>query len=276
MKKVFVIFNLFVLSLVLIGCKTKTDESVIKVGYASSFTDPVLEILESIQEEIKADGFKLELVKINGYPTLNLELHNKNLDANFIQHQYFMEQFNLANNAKLVTAQRMYYPLFGLYANTDKYRDLDAVKKAIEDGEKVTIGVPNDSSNLSRTFYLLKMAGLIETKNDINTHITKDDVIHPNNLSFDEVQQDLLPQKYYDTGIAVLYPKDKKSNVINLETLNEIFTEEFDEIQKTYSINLVSREDNLNSNKIKSLIKAITSDKVRAIIDKYEGGVPAF
>lgn len=276
MKRFILLVSILFVSITLVSCNKKDNSNVIKVGYASAFSEPVLEILEAIKDDVKKDGYELEIIKINGYTPLNSALFEKSLDANFFQHQYFMEQFNIAHKANLVVAQRIYYPLFGLYANTDVYKNIDDVKEKVNSGEIVKIGVPNDFANLSRTYYLLKLAGLISIKDDKNTHITSNDVIKPSNLIFEEVQQDMLPQKFVDTNLAVMYPKDTKSNVINKDSLLEIFTEELDDVQKTYSINLAARNDNIDSDKIKVLIKHITSEKVRQIVNNYEGGIPAF
>ena len=68
MKKIFLIFILFLLSFTICSCK-KDNENVIRVGASST---PHAEILEQIKPILEEQGYTLEIVKIDDYTQLQV------------------------------------------------------------------------------------------------------------------------------------------------------------------------------------------------------------
>lgn len=270
MKRVVLVVFVVLLSLSIVGCNNEEAQEINELHVGVSFY-PMKDILLLIEEDLREDGFELKIHEFTDYQAPNNLLNNKELDANMIQHDYFLQSFNKANNANLVTVQPIYHAIFALYSK--EYGSLDE----IPDGTSITL--PDDSTNLSRALYLLGQTGMLTFKDNKTTELTIDDIeSNPKNLVFDDkVPLTSLAQRYTETGIATMYPTYAKS--LELEGDEQrLYVETQDEVTEGYAISLVAREDNKDDEKIKTLIKHITSDKVRDfLIDNYSwASKPAF
>ena len=289
MKKILTALMVFTLSISVIGCSadqpvetngtTKTTEASgtttetvenkeIEVGVAFY---PMKDILDLIAEDMKEEGYDLKVNEFTDYQAPNNLLNNKELDANMIQHDYFLQSFNEANNSDLVTIQPIYHATYALYSKD--YTSIDE----IPDGTVITLA--DDATNRSRALYLLGQAGLLTFKDNKTVGLTLEDIeTNPKNLKLDDqVPLTSLAQKYSETGMAVMYPTYAKS--LELEGDEQrLYVEKQDEVTKNYAISLVSRKDNQDSPEIQALIKHLTSDKVRQfLIDNYGwASSPAF
>lgn len=269
MKKSLLVLLIIVLSVSLIGCQTTPkDNNEIHVGVAFF---PMKDILLLIKDDLKEEGYDLIIEEFADYQTPNNLLENKELDANMIQHDYFLQMYNESNNADLVTIQPLYHATFALYG-----KDYDTIDE-IPIGSSITVS--DDATNFSRSLYLLGQAGLLTFKDNKTIDLTVEDIeSNPKELKFeDKVPLTSLAQRYTETGLAVMYPTYAKS--LELEGDEErLYVEKQDDVTKDYAISLVSRDDNKDSEKIKALIKHISSDKVREfLIEEYSwASSPAF
>lgn len=265
MKK---LLTVLVLSILLTACSTKSKEETLEIGVAFY---PMKDILELIEDDLKTDGVTINIHEFTDYQTPNNLLKDKELDANMIQHQYFLNAFNEANNTDLEVIMPIYHATFALYAKD--ITDLDD----IDEGAIIT--VPDDATNFSRALYLLDQAGLIKVNHENATTLTEEDILeNPKNLSFeDKVPLTSLAQRYTETGLAVMYPTYAKS--LELEGNEQrLYVEKADAVTEGYAISLVSRKDNKDSQAVQTLIKHLNSDKVRAfLIENYDwASSPAF
>ncbi len=115
---------------------------------------PHAEILEAAREELAKKGYNLKIVEYTDYVQPNLALEAGDLDANYFQHLPYLEQFNQERGTKLVSAGKIHYEPFGIYAG--KTASLDE----LADGAKVA--VPNDATNEARALLLLEAQGLLK------------------------------------------------------------------------------------------------------------------
>ena len=267
MKKILSVLVIAVLGVLLVACNTKSEND-INVGV--SFY-PMKDILELIKDDVEAEGYNLKIHEFSDYQTTNNNLFHGDLDANIIQHQYFLNTFNVANNANLEVVQPIYHATYALYS-----KDYDDVND-IPNGAEITLA--DDSTNFSRALYLLAQAGLITLKEGKTIGLTLDDIeSNPKNLVLtNRVPLTSLGNKYLETNLAVMYP----TYALSLELVgNEerLFTEIQDDVTLGYAISMVARNDNKNSEKIQVLIKHLKTDKVRQfLIDNYSwASSPAF
>lgn len=260
MKKFFVIVTILILTITLLGCRKSNSNNEIHVGVAFY---PMKDILLLIEDDLKKDGYDLKISEFADYQTPNSLLKHQELDANMIQHQYFLEAFNNANNSELVIVQPIYHATFALYS-----RDYDTLDQ-LPEGSNFT--VPDDATNFSRALYLLGQAGLLTFTNNKTTNLTLSDIeSNPKKLTFhDRVPLTSLAQRYQETGLAVMYPTYAKSlQLIGDE--QRLYVEKQDSVTEGYAISLVARNDNQDSDKVKALIKYISSEEVRQfLIDEY-------
>lgn len=271
MKKLLSTILLFTMGISLAACtpaQPAPENKEIKVGVAFY---PMKDILLLIQNDLKAEGYDLKINEFTDYQTPNNLLKTEELDANMIQHDYFLQSFNKANAATLVTVQPIYHATFALYGK--KYASVADIP------EGTTITLPDDATNLSRALYLLNQAGLITLKEGKTVGLTLEDIAsNPKKLKLDDrVPLTSLAQRYTETGMAVMYPTYAKN--LQLQGDQErVYVEKLDDVTKNYAISLVARENNKDSAKIKALIKHLTSDKVRQLLlkDYSWASTPAF
>ena len=87
----------------------------------------------------------------------NVGVAENSLDANYFQHQPYMENYNKKNKTSLKAVLKVHFEPLGLYAGK---------KSKLEDIEVgSTIGIPNDDTNCARALYLLRDLGLIVLMN---------------------------------------------------------------------------------------------------------------
>ena len=229
---------------------------------------PHAEILEVVKPLLEKDGINLEIVEFNDYVQPNLALNDKELDANFFQHEPYLNNFvEEHKEVKLKNVLGVHIEPMGIYSH--KIKDL----KELADGASVSI--PNDPTNGGRALLLLQKAGLLKLKDGVNEKATVQDVVeNPHHIKFQEVESAQVPRTLDDVDIAVI--NTNFAMQVNLvPTKDALFMEDS---TSPYVNILVVREGDENRPEIKALIKALTSQEVKDFInDKYKGAVvPAF
>ena len=158
---------------------------------------PHAEILEAAREELAKKGYNLKIVEYTDYVQPNLALEAGDLDANYFQHLPYLEQFNQERGTKLVSAGKIHYEPFGIYAG--KTASLDE----LADGAKVA--VPNDATNEARALLLLEAQGLLKLADGAGLKATKTDIVeNPKNLDILEVEAAQVPRSLPDVDVAVI------------------------------------------------------------------------
>ena len=250
MKKIIsFIASLAALLLVLTACSSKTEapkkeekKEPVTVKVASH-TSPMTDMLELIKEDLKKEGYNLEIVKVSDNVQANVALNNKEVDANFFQHRPFMEQFNQKNNAHLVAIQPIYNATVSFYSKTLK--DI----KDLKDGADVAI--PSDPTNLARALRLLDHAKVITLKDPNSFTVTEADIKdNPKHLKFTKVSLLNLNEAYNEKDLVFNYPTYISKLGLTPEKNGLAFEKEGD---LTFAISLVAREDNKEVAKVQAV-----------------------
>lgn len=234
------------------------DTQVLKVA---ATTTPMPEVVRAAAEAIEAP-YSIELVEVADYVQPNTMLAAGELDANFVQHPPFMEDFNAGNNASLVAIEPVYLTVVGTYSSKhDSMED-------IPDGGHIV--VPQDVSNQSRALQMYAAAGLIKLDPKVDTwEVTVKDVIdNPKNLQFTEVDLMQLNAAYPEADGVFLHGTFARQ--LGLVPGEDAIAVEQD---PQFAVSLVSRNDNQDSPDVKALAKAFHSDEVRAVLEEFD--VPA-
>ena len=192
------------------------------------------------------------------------------MDANYFQHQPYLDQFNEEKGTELVSAGSIHYEPYGIYAGkTSSLEDL-------KDGAQ--IAVPNDVSNEARALNLLADQGLIELKEGVGLEATKNDIVkNDKNLKIVEVEAAQLPRSLGDVDVAVIngnYAIDA-----GLKVSDALAVEDAASIAATRYSNIIAvRKGEETNEKTKALVEALTSDTVKQFIEEtYDGAVvPSF
>ena len=240
-------------------------ETTIKIGATPA---PHAEILEQIKPDLKEQGINLEIIEFNDYVQPNIALNDKELDANFFQHEPYLKDFIKEHkDMKLKNAGGVHVEPMGIYSH--KIKDL----KELVDGSGVSI--PNDPTNGGRALLLLQKAGLLKLKDGTGADATVQDIVeNPKNLVIQEVEAAQLPRTLDDVDISII-----NTNFALNAQLNPMKDALFIEDKDSPYVNIVAvRDGDENRDDIKKLMTALKSDKVKKfILDKYQGAiVPAF
>ena len=139
------------------------------------------------------------------------------------------------------------------------------------DSDKITIGIPNDTTNEARALLLLEDLGYIKLKDGAGITATILDVEeNPHNIEFKEVEAAQLPNTLQDVDYAVI-----NSNYAIDAGLNP--TKDSLGIEgsaSAYGNILVVKKGNENTDIIKALSAALESKQVKDFIEaEYDGAV---
>ncbi len=228
---------------------------------------PHAEILEFIKPTLAKEGVDLKVKVFTDYVQPNVQVVEKRLDANFFQHQPYLDEFNKNRGANLVTVVGVHVEPFGAYSS--KYKKLEELPQG------ATVAIPNDATNGGRSLLLLEKAGLIKLKDSNNILATTKDISeNTKGLKFRELEAATLPRVLTQVDLALINTNyaleaklDPKKDALIIEGSDS-----------PYVNNLVARPDNKDSDGIQKLAKALRTPEVRKFIEeKYKGAVvPAF
>lgn len=265
-KKVLAVLLSAGLALTLLaGCSggDSSDDKTIVVGASPA---PHAEILEAARGEIEAAGYSLEITEFTDYVMPNSALAEGSLDANFFQHEPYLENYNAENGTDLVSAGAIHYEPMAIYAG--KTASLDA----LPDG--ATVAIPNDTTNENRALLLLQENGLITLNEGVGLEATPNDIAeNPKNLQFSELEAAAISRSLQDVDIAVIngnYAIDAGL------TLDDAIAQEEDSSDgaQLYQNVIAVRNGDENSEKIQVLVNALKSDTVKQYIEEnYKGAV---
>ncbi|XXF08672.1 MetQ/NlpA family ABC transporter substrate-binding protein [Pseudomonas sp. D2-3] len=228
---------------------------------------PHAEILNFVKPALAKEGVELDVKVFTDYVQPNVQVAEKRLDANFFQHQPYLDEFNKSRGTSLVSVGGVHVEPFGAYSS--KIKDL----KELPQGANVVI--PNDATNGGRALLLLQKAGVITLKDPSNILSTPKDIAeNPKGIKVRELEAATLPRVLTQVDLALIntnYALEAKLN----PTEDALAIEGSD---SPYVNILVTREDNQDSPAVQKLVKALHSDEVKAfILEKYQGAVvPAF
>lgn len=246
---------------------SKSEDKVITVGASVS---PHAEILEVAKANLEKEGYTLKIVEYNDYVLPNTALESGELDANYFQHQPYLDDFNKENNTNIVSAGSVHFEPFGIYAG--KSNDIKALK------EGSVVAVPNDTTNEARALLLLESQGLIKLKEGSGLSATILDIeSNPLKLDIKEIEAAQIVRSLQDVDIACIngnYAIDG-----GLSVKDALAVESADSLAaETYANIIAVKSGNEESDKTKALKSAILSDDVRKYIEEtYSGAVlPVF
>lgn len=241
-----------------------SEKTVLKVGATAV---PHAEILEQVKPELEKEGIELQIVEFNDYVQPNLALNDGELDANYFQHQPYLDEFTAEHSVKLVSAGGVHIEPMGIYSKK--------VKSVDELAPGAVVAIPNDPTNGGRALLLLAKTGVITLKDNNDIKATVQDITgNPKNIQIREVEAAQLPRVLDDVDVAVINTNYamQADLVPSKDALN------IEDSTSPY-VNIVAvREGDQDKPAIKKLMEALRSDKVKKFIEeKYKGEVvPTF
>lgn len=270
MKK---LLTLVAILLLAAACSTPTSQSssdsssqsisnqtvILKVGASPA---PHAEILESVKEDLAAQGITLQITEFTDYVLPNSAVFDGSLDANYFQHQPYLTTFNENNNTDLVSVASIHFEPLGIYPG--KTASLDALANG------AVIAVPNDPTNEARALNLLADNGLITLKEDAGLTATPLDIVkNSKNLTFRELEAAQLPNILQDVDLAVI----NGNYAVNAEIIDTVLVTEDPTSQAAQEFaNIVAvRPQNTQNPAIIALVKALTNQATKDFISQKYG-----
>lgn len=180
----------------LLGAVPLSHAAPIKIGVVpGAYADSIA----VAAKEAKTQGLDVEVVEFTDWTTPNVALAAGDIQANYFQHQPFLDNANKKQGFNLQSIGVGILANIGLYSL--KHNAVDAVPV---NGKAA---IANDPVNQGRGLLLLQKVGLIKLKPDVGFVGTVDDIVeNPKKLSFVEVEGPQLVRITGDVDIAQGYP----------------------------------------------------------------------
>ena len=223
-------------------------------------------ILKEAAKLLKDRGYDLQIKEFSDYVLPNTALEGKELDANYFQHQPYLDSFNKEKGTNIVSAGSIHYEPFGVYAGKTK------ALADLKDGG--TIAVPNDTSNEARALLLLQAQGLIKLKDGAGITATQKDISeNKKNLKFVEIEAAQLVRSLPDVDLAVINGNYALQG--NLKVTDALAVEADDSLAATTYANIIAvRKGDENREDIKALVEVLKSDEIKTFIkNTFSGAV---
>ncbi|MFI6965546.1 MetQ/NlpA family ABC transporter substrate-binding protein [Streptomyces sp. NPDC050255] len=246
------------------GAKADTSKALV---VAASPT-PHADILGFVKKNLAAKaGLKLEVKEFTDYVLPNTATETGQVDANFFQHQPYLDDFNKKNDTHLVSVGTVHLEPLGLYSK--KVKDLGDIKSG------QTIAVPNDTTNEGRALQLLAENGLITLKDGVGTSAKLSDITDKKGLEFKELEAATVPRALNDVDAAVI--NGNYAIEADLEPATDALVLEKAD-GNPYANIIAVKKGNEKDPRVEKLVKLLHSDEVKKFIeDSYQGSViPAF
>jgi D-methionine transport system substrate-binding protein len=226
---------------------------------------PHAQILEFIKPQLQAQGIDLQIKVFTDYIQPNLQVEERQLDANFFQHQPYLDAFNREHGTHIVAVPNgnVHIEPFGAYSKK--------IKQVAQLRDGALIAVPNDPSNCARALLLLQKQGLIKLKDPTNIFSTARDIVwNPKSLKIRELEAATLPRVLDDVDLALINTNYALAAGLQ-PTRDALFIEGAD---SPYANLVAARPDNVNSPAIRKLVAALRSPEARQFVkDTYHGAV---
>ncbi|KUM71177.1 MetQ/NlpA family ABC transporter substrate-binding protein [Streptomyces sp. ISL-22] len=230
---------------------------------------PQGEILAYVKDKLaKKAGLELEVKEFTDYVTPNTAVQQGEVDANYFQHQPYLDDFNKKNGTDIVAVPNATVHLEPLGVYSQGVKKLSDLKKG------ATVALPNDTTNEARALKLLEAGGVIKLKAGVGYDATpKDIAANPKNLQFKELEAAQLPRSLGDVDAAVINGNyaleadlSPAKNAIAAESPKD----------NPYGNFLAVKKGNEDDPRVRKLAKLLTSPEVKKFIeDKYDGAVVA-
>jgi D-methionine transport system substrate-binding protein len=228
---------------------------------------PHAELLEFVKPALAKEGVDLKIKVFTDYVQPNVQVAEGRLDANFFQHQPYLDEFNASRGTQLVSIAGVHVEPFGAYSSK--------IKKLDELSEGAQVVIPNDATNGGRALLLLQKAGVIKLKADAGiTATVKDIAENPKGIKVRELEAATLPRVLAQVDLALINTNYALEAGLN-PTKDALVIEGSDSPYVNILVTTSEKKDNAD---LQKLAKALHTPEVKKFIaDKYKGAVvPAF
>lgn len=243
------------------------DNEVIKIAASPT---PHAEILAEAKKALEKKGYDLEVTEFSDYVQPNEVVESGEFDANYFQHQPYLDSYNDEKGTHLVSVGEIHYEPFGIYPGTKKSLD------ELEDGD--SIAVPNDTTNEARALLLLQDNGIITLKEGAGLEATVQDIAeNPKNVKILELEAAQVARVAGENAYVVLNGNYALEAGYSVGKDALAYEKADSEAAKTYVNIIAVKEGNEENEGVKALVDVLKSDEIKKFIeDTYDGAVIPF
>ncbi|MET0962263.1 MAG: MetQ/NlpA family ABC transporter substrate-binding protein [Noviherbaspirillum sp.] len=213
-------------------------------------------------QEARKQGLEVEVIEFSDWTTPNLALANKDLDANYFQHQAFLD------NAVKERGYAFQVVGVGVLSNIGLYSK--RIKQISELKSGATVAVASDPVNQGRGLLLLQKAGVIKLRDGVGTRGSLRDVVdNPKKVKILEIEGPQLVRAIDDVDLAQGYP----GHLVAAGTIDPGSALLLSGVEDNYfAIRFVSRQDNAADPRLQRFVRIYQeSPLVRAQLRKSHG-----
>ncbi|MDR1420402.1 MAG: methionine ABC transporter substrate-binding protein [Treponema sp.] len=229
---------------------------------------PHAELLEFIKPRLAAEGIELEVNTRTDSSLANEQVATGELDANFFQHEPYLNSIIAERGFDLVNAGNIHVEPIGAYS--EKYTSTGQIPAT------AVIAIPNDATNEYRALIILEQAGFITLKKGTDVYQTTvantvDTYTKP--VKLQELDSALILRVRQDFDVYIT--NTNKVLEAGIDTTKVLFREGKD---SPYANIIAVKKNRANDPAITALVSALRSEEVRTFIEsRYKGAViPAF
>ncbi|NIZ40948.1 MetQ/NlpA family ABC transporter substrate-binding protein [Entomospira entomophila] len=266
-RKVLILF--LVTSMTFFSCSKQEDHHVITVAASPV---PHAAILEQAKVLLAKEGYELRIMITNDYITPNLALTSNSVDANFFQHVPYLHQYNIEHHSSIVPLDGIFLAPIGIYSKrvSKDYPLLDQ----LNEGDVILMS--NSITDQSRLLTLLQSVGILELHaNTEGAHVSFSDIksIQKNLVIRNDIAPELLTSMYKNNEAALILINGNFALDAGLNPLEDAILLESTH-HNPYANVVATLPKHRDSTKMKALMRALQSDKIRQfIIATYKGSI---
>lgn len=275
MKKSLLAIILAIFTVALAACGGAADEGAeggsegdtktLKVGASPV---PHVEILEEAKPLLEEKGIDLEIVEFTDYVLPNKTLAEEELDANYFQHEPYLNSQIADNGYKFVNAGGVHIEPIGVYSK--RHKSLED----LPEGAKIIMS--NSVADHGRMLSMLEEKGLITLKEGVEkTAATIEDIAeNPKKLVFEaDIEAPMLTKAYENDEADAVLINGNYALEADLNPSEDAIALESPE-NNPYVNLIVVREGDEDREEIKTLVEVLQSEEIQEFIKtNYKGSV---
>lgn len=239
-------------------------ETEITVGASSV---PHAEILEEAKPLLEEEGITLNIETYQDYILPNEDLEDGTLDANFFQHQPYLDQTVEDTGYEIESIGNIHVEPIGVYSQNITSID------DIPNGTEVVLS--NSISDQGRILTLFEANGLITLDDSVEkSAATVDDIVdNPKDLSFHpDVDPAFLPENYESEEDALVVINTNYAIEAGLNPLEDAL---FMEDEESDYLNVIAaRSEDKDNEALHKLVEVLQSQEIQDfMLETYDGAV---
>ncbi len=222
------------------------------------------DVLNKAAEMLSGKGLELQIFTYEDYYMPNLLVDDGDADANYFQHEVYLENFNRSLDTHLVSVGKVHFEPLGIYPGK---------KKSISDlANGDVIVIPEDTTNKTRALKLLQNVGIVSLTTGKDELTLSDIAENPYGVNIIPEDASLIPTMVQDAAFIVLNGNYARDSFLSV-TKDALAYENADSSECDQYWNVLAvNEGNENDPRIQKLIEVLQSQEMKDFINNsYDG-----